>query len=25
LSTPMSEAELDGLVEALGRALTELD
>jgi glutamate-1-semialdehyde 2,1-aminomutase len=25
LSTPMSEAELDGLVDALGRALTELD
>jgi glutamate-1-semialdehyde 2,1-aminomutase len=25
LSTPMSEAELDGLVEALGRALAELD
>jgi glutamate-1-semialdehyde 2,1-aminomutase len=25
LSTPMSEAELDGLVEALGRALSELD
>ena len=24
LSTPMSEAELDGLVDALGRALTEL-
>jgi glutamate-1-semialdehyde 2,1-aminomutase len=25
LSTPMGEAELDGLVEALGRALNELD
>lgn len=25
LSTPMSEAELDALVEALGRALSELD
>jgi glutamate-1-semialdehyde 2,1-aminomutase len=25
LSTPMSEAELDGFVEALGRALSELD
>ncbi len=25
LSTPMSEAELDGLVEALGRALSELE
>jgi glutamate-1-semialdehyde 2,1-aminomutase len=25
LSTPMGEAELDGLVEALGRALRELD
>jgi glutamate-1-semialdehyde 2,1-aminomutase len=25
LSTPMSEAELDGLVEALGRALNALD
>jgi glutamate-1-semialdehyde aminotransferase len=24
LSTPMSEAELDGLVDALGRALSEL-